>query len=65
MTLPTIEELAPGTRIRIKGCQGEMVVLHQYWVADLFFNPPSLSELAPGTQAEQFHNGLTWENFIN
>lgn len=65
MTLPTIEELAPGTRIRIKGCQGEMVVLQKNWVADLFFNPPSLSELAPGTQAEQFHNGLTWKNFTN
>ena len=64
MTLPTIEELAPGTRIRIKGCDSEMIVLQKNWVADLFFTPPSLSELPPGTKATHFRNDLNiWKPF--
>jgi len=55
-----IEELDIGCRIKIEGCEGEMVVLGNNWVADLYFHPPSLTQLAMGTQPTHYWNGITW-----
>jgi len=58
-----IEDLNPGSRIKVEGCKKYMIVLENNWVADLYFNPPSLTELQPGTKATHFWDGLTWKPF--